>query len=156
MNVFLTAWLTSARVHALFKSANLTKGAIHKSRSTMWSVFEDKNGTLIPSALHCKNRRSEMRTLLNFFEILQNTLDFCRHSPLEFQRKKPVQGFLTVDGKPGDSVSKACSDEFIPVQLLDRKCFCPVECHIPTRSAWSAQQIKNHCYRLMHISTYYL
>ena len=48
---FLSTWLTSAFLHASFKSDAVAKGAIHKSRSTTCSVCADKNGTLVPSAL---------------------------------------------------------------------------------------------------------
>ncbi len=76
----LSSWLTSARLHASFKSDKVTKGAIHKSRSTMYSVCADKNGTLVPSALPYQNRQLEMAILLNCSEILHNTLGFCRLS----------------------------------------------------------------------------
>ena len=56
-----------------------------------------------------------MAILLNYSEILHNTLGFCHGlSPLKFQREKPVQGFLTPDRKPGNSAREACSDDLIP------------------------------------------
>ena len=73
---FLSSWLTSARLHASFKSDAVAKGAIHKSRSTMCSVCADKNGTLVPSALPYQNRQSAMAILLNYSELLHNTLGF--------------------------------------------------------------------------------
>ena len=56
-----------------------------------------------------------MAILLNYSEILHNTLGYCHGlSPLKFQREKPVQGFLTPDHKPGNSASEAFSDDLIP------------------------------------------
>jgi hypothetical protein len=86
-----------------------------------------------------------MTKSLNFFQNTSkhgfNMLDFCRHAPLEFQRKKPVHGFVTIDGKPGDSVSEACNDDFIP----EKKEFAFVHWHSAVNVMklhwWSSQWI---------------
>jgi hypothetical protein len=68
-------------------------------------------------------------------------LGFSWHSPLKLLREKRVQGFLTIDGKRGESVSEAYSNDFIP----EKKEFAHVLWHFAVnvieRHLWTSQWI---------------